>query len=107
MSRPGQNYTGTSRHVYLPDDAVGWRAYALLKKAFETGHLFVVGDSITTSQRDVVVWGSIHQKTSRHGGTIHHGWPDPAYIGRLVSECAVHGIGDLDGVASDMEVERR
>ena len=70
----------------------GWRCYALLVRAFEGGHAFVVGQSVTTGQDNTVIWGTIHQKTNTHGGTGAHGWPDPTYVNRLVSECAAKGI---------------
>ena len=61
-------------------------------RAFEGGHAFVVGQSVTTGQDNTVIWGTIHQKTNTHGGTGAHGWPDPTYVNRLVSECAAKGI---------------
>ena len=89
---PGQRYSGTHRTVYLPDDAVGWRCFALLERAFRGGHAFVVGQSVTTRVDNTVIWGTIHQKTNPTGGTGAHGWPDPGYADRLASECAAKGI---------------
>uniref|UniRef100_A0A7S2W358 RING-type E3 ubiquitin transferase n=1 Tax=Rhizochromulina marina TaxID=1034831 RepID=A0A7S2W358_9STRA len=92
MLRPGEPYSGTTRSVFLPDCAEGRQALQLLKKAFSLGQLFVVGDSITTSLKNTVVWASIHQKTNLQGGANGHGWPDKGYFERLLSECAAKGI---------------
>eukprot|EP00940_MAST-03C_sp_MAST-3C-sp2_P000161 g161.t1 len=89
---PGNRYAGTSRTAYLPDNAKGRDAMALLIKAFEAGILFRVGKSVTTGRDDQTVWGGVHQKTSYSGGTSAHGWPDDSYFSRLVSECAAAGV---------------
>lgn len=77
MKRPGQQYYGTTRCGYLPDNADGQAAASLLIKAFMAGGLFVVADSVTTGAQNCVVWGGVHQKTSPSGGAQYHGWPDP------------------------------
>jgi hypothetical protein len=64
----------------------------LLKKAFMAGVLFVVGQSITTGQPNVVVWGGIHQKTALRGGPAVHGWPDDQRLTILTAECKQRGI---------------
>lgn len=89
---PGQSYAGTSRTAYLPDNAEGRESMGLLIKAFESGILFRVGQSITTSSHNQTVWGSVHQKTAYTGGTSAHGWPDDTYFSRVVSECAACGV---------------
>jgi len=40
----------------------------------------VIGTSQTTGRTDVVVYGSIHLKSSPHGGMKAHGWPDQNYF---------------------------
>eukprot|EP00037_Helgoeca_nana_P004145 m.43508 g.43508 ORF g.43508 m.43508 type:complete len:541 (-) comp14747_c0_seq1:524-2146(-) len=92
MKRPGQQYYGTTRCVYLPDNADGQAAASLLIKAFMAGGLFVVADSVTTGAQNCVVWGGVHQKTSPSGGAQYHGWPDPTYFERLLYECAAVGV---------------
>mmetsp|Transcript_14591 Transcript_14591/g.29939 ORF Transcript_14591/g.29939 Transcript_14591/m.29939 type:complete len:453 (-) Transcript_14591:2-1360(-) len=92
MPEPGASYSGTSRGVFIPDTAEGRCAVGLLKRAFQAGHLFMVGMSVTTGKSNTVVWGGIHQKTSPSGGASQHGWPDPTYWGRLSAECANKGI---------------
>jgi deltex len=48
-SGKGKNsYKGTSRTAYLPNTDEGKRVLALLVKAFERRHTFIVGDSVTT-----------------------------------------------------------
>ena len=90
--RPGERYNGTSRCTYLPITDEGDEALELLKSAFRQGHLFRVGDSITTRAKNQTVWAGIHQKTALGGGVTQHGWPDPGYFGRLRNECAASGV---------------
>jgi hypothetical protein len=92
MLRPGQHYRGTARIAYLPDNEHGAEALKLLTKAFRNGNLFLVGDSVTTGQRNTTIWAGIHQKTNLTGGTARHGYPDPTYFDRLKQECASRGI---------------
>lgn len=68
--RNGVRYRGTVRVAYLPDTQEGKEVLLLLIKAFERKHTFTVGDSVTTGARNVVVWNSIHHKTSPAGGTL-------------------------------------
>ena len=90
---PGKGYRGTRRSVYLPNDDAGRKALELLKLAFERGVLFGVGMSVTTgTQEHCVVWNGIHQKTRRDGGAASHGYPDPTFLQRLESECALQGV---------------
>eukprot|EP00038_Savillea_parva_P029698 m.72893 g.72893 ORF g.72893 m.72893 type:complete len:352 (+) comp8806_c0_seq2:73-1128(+) len=93
MPNPGESYSGTRRIAYLPDTpAIGERALALLERAFLMGQIFRVGTSVTTGVTNTTVWGGIHHKTRPSGGVERHGWPDPTYMDRLVSECAACGI---------------
>eukprot|EP00940_MAST-03C_sp_MAST-3C-sp2_P002351 g2351.t1 len=90
--RPGQRYNGTTRTCYVPMTTEGAEAIELLKSAFKQGHLFRVGDSVTTGSKNQTVWAGIHQKTTTSGGQTNHGWPDPGYFGRLRNECAASGV---------------
>lgn len=65
---------------------------ALLIKAFERRHTFIVGTSVTTGQTDTVIWAGIHHKSSTHGGTSHFGFPDPTYMNRVTLELADRGV---------------
>ena len=89
---PGAPYTGTRRTCYYPDSPLGWSCVRLLRLAFERGQLFRIGTSATTGDDNVVVWGGIHQKTTRFGGPPAHGWPDDTHLQRLQSEAACKGI---------------
>uniref|UniRef100_A0A0M3JXR0 E3 ubiquitin-protein ligase n=1 Tax=Anisakis simplex TaxID=6269 RepID=A0A0M3JXR0_ANISI len=66
--RPGNYYHGTSRTAYLPNNEQGQKVLELFKLAFRYRLMFTVGDSVTTGRTDVVVWNSIHNKTSVYGG---------------------------------------
>ena len=87
----GVKYRGTRRVAYLPDTQEGREVLALLVKAFERRHTFLVGTSVTTGQKNVVVW-SVHHKTSTHGGSSHFGYPDPTYFNRVKLELSDRGI---------------
>ena len=112
MPSPGLRFSGTSRTAFIPDTTEGRGAVELLKKAFALGHLFMVGDSVTTGQSNVVVWGGIHQKTSLNGGKSAHGWPDDTYFRRLQAECFVKGVtledssGDDDDMGKTEKVKK-
>jgi deltex-like protein len=56
MPEPGKRYSGASRSAYLPNTAEGRKAVGLLKRAFAAGHVFQVGESGTTGQRNTTVW---------------------------------------------------
>jgi deltex len=89
----GKNpYRGTSRTAYLPDTDEGRTVLALLVKAFERRHTFIVGDSVTTGQKNCVVWSGIHHKSNTHGGSSCFGFPDPTYFNRVMLELADRGV---------------
>jgi deltex-like protein len=75
---PSSPYQGTSRKAYLPNNEEGRRLLTRLKFAWTHGLTFTIGSSLTTGQRNCVVWTSIHHKTSLQGGP--HAFPDPKYI---------------------------
>ena len=90
--RNGVPYRGTRRVAYLPDTYEGKEVLALLIKSFQRKLTFTVGDSVTTGRKNVVVWNSIHHKTSTHGGTLSYGYPDPTYFNRVKMELADKGV---------------
>lgn len=51
-----------------------------------------MGTSVTTGEKNVVVWSGIHHKTSLHGGSSHFGYPDPLYFNRVTLEMADRGV---------------
>jgi deltex len=87
---PGLKYAATSRTAYLPKNHEGLNLLQRLKYAWLHGMTFTIGTSLTTGQSNVVVWSSIHHKTSVHGGS--HGFPDVDYIGRCNDELTALGV---------------
>ena len=88
----GINYPGTNRTAYLPNTKEGNEVLSLLKKAFDRKLIFVVGDSVTTGAKNVIVWNGIHHKTNLHGGSSHFGYPDETYFMRVKLELSDKGI---------------
>jgi len=85
-------YKGTSRTAYLPDTPEGREVLALLVKAFERRHTFTIGTSVTTGQKNCVIWAGIHHKTAFTGGSTNYGYPDPTYFNRVKEELADRGV---------------
>ncbi|CAI2372144.1 unnamed protein product [Moneuplotes crassus] len=88
----GTRYRGTRRDAFLPDTTEGKEVLFLLIKAFKRRLTFVVGDSITTGRKNVVVWNSVHHKTSLEGGSANFGYPDATYFSRVKLELADKGV---------------
>ena len=67
----------------------------LLIKAWQRRLTFTVGTSVTTGQRNAVVWNEIHHKTEiqDHSG---HGYPDPNYFSNVRMELAAQGVVDSE-----------
>ena len=99
----GTKYTGTSRYCYLPNTQKGRILLALLEIAFERKLSFTVGTSVTTGQKNCVVWNGIHHKTNTSGGATKYGYPDPTYFDRLCDELEAKGINRED--YDDKELE--
>ena len=55
-------------------------------KAFFYRHLFDIGHSFTRGQDNVIIYSSIHLKTSPRGGVQHHGYPDPNFPQQSINE---------------------
>lgn len=98
----GKRYSGTGRAAYLPDDDDGRKVLALLVKAFERRHTFIVGTSVTTGRADTVVWSGIHHKTNTHGGSSAFGYPDDTYLNRVTLELADRAV-TLENEAEEIE----
>jgi deltex-like protein len=88
----GKSFSGTSRTCYLPNNKEGREVLALLKIAFDRKLTFVVGTSVTTGQKNTVVWNGIHHKTNLSGGTNYYGYPDSTYFNRVKEELAAKGV---------------
>ncbi|KFV70303.1 E3 ubiquitin-protein ligase DTX3L, partial [Dryobates pubescens] len=89
---PGKPYSGTYRIAYLPDNTEGREILQLLRRAFNQKLIFTVGQSRTTGEENVITWNDIHHKTSKTGGPIIFGYPDPDYLQRVRSELKAKGI---------------
>jgi deltex-like protein len=87
---PGYPFTGAERTAYLPDNKQGRQLLHRLKYAFTKGLTFTIGTSLTTNQKNVVTWTSIHHKTSLHGGP--HGWPDASFLKRCNDTLTALGV---------------
>ena len=92
--RDGQRYNETIRISYVPvyDEnnslETSNEILEIYDNLFENGYMFQIGTSATTSLFGVTYL--IHQKSSWAGGSHLHGWPDPNYLARLKSECALY-----------------
>jgi deltex-like protein len=89
---PGQEYYGTSRCAFLPDNAEGQKVARLLRIAFNRRLVFTIGRSLTTGWDNSVIWNDIHHKTNTHGGPTSFGYPDSTYLNRVLQELASKGI---------------
>jgi deltex len=67
---PGERYQGTARRAFLPNNEEGRHVLSLLKRSFDLGLTFTVGESRTTGEKNVITWNDIHHKTSYKGGSI-------------------------------------
>ncbi|CAI2371335.1 unnamed protein product [Moneuplotes crassus] len=90
--KDGVRYSGTSRQAFLPDTCEGREVMLLLIKSFNRKLTFIVGDSVTTGRKNVVVWNSVHHKTSLSGGSSSFGYPDSTYFNRVKLELADKGV---------------
>lgn len=100
--RGDQAYRGTSRLAYLPATEEGTEVCLLLmvshahQLAFRRRLTFTVGTSLTTGMSNVVIWNSIHHKTSTCGGSSCFGYPDATYFNRVKLELAANGVYTSD-----------
>lgn len=91
-TNPGVSYSGTTRIAYLPNNLDGQHLLKRLKFAFAHGLTFSIGTSQTSGAQNVVIWGSIHHKTSRSGGGAAHGFPDSNYFVNCNGELDALGV---------------
>lgn len=80
-----------NRTAYLPNNFEGEEVLKLLKTAWDRRLCFTIGESVTTGQQNVLVWG-IHHKTSMSGGVSSYGYPDMGYLDRVKLELKSYGI---------------
>ena len=72
--------------------------------AFQTGNLFPIGTSMATGQSDVVVYGSVHFKSTASAGP--HGFPDGAYFENVNGELDGKGIPRFTQRQTDMKLAK-
>jgi len=89
---PGTKYHGTERECYLPASPEGEEVCKLLQIAFDRRLIFTIGQSLTTGQKNCVIWNGIHHKTAIHGGAAQHAFPDPGFLERVKDELAEKGV---------------
>ena len=89
---PGTPYPRDVRNCYLEASPEGYEVLDLLRRSFERGLTFTIGDSLTTGRRNVITWNGIHHKTSIQGGPANYGFPDPGYYRRVKDELRAKGI---------------
>ena len=92
---PGQPFfaIGFPLNSFLPDTDKGRLALRLLEIAFNRRMTFRVGRDEVTGQSDVIAWNdSIEHKTEFSSKENGHGYPDPDYLDRLISQLAQLGI---------------
>lgn len=80
-----------NRTAYLPNSSEGNEVLRLLKIAWDRRLCFTIGESVTTGQKNVLVWG-IHHKTAMSGGVSSYGYPDMRYMDRVKLELKAYGI---------------
>jgi deltex-like protein len=98
---PGHPYDSTSRTAYLPNNVQGRALLTRLKYAWMHGLTFGIGTSLTTGQSNVVIWSSIHHKTSISGHA--HGFPDPQYMDRCNADLDALHVPNADGCFQSLQ----
>eukprot|EP01119_Soliformovum_irregulare_P023312 TRINITY_DN8127_c0_g1_i1.p1 TRINITY_DN8127_c0_g1~~TRINITY_DN8127_c0_g1_i1.p1 ORF type:complete len:490 (-),score=173.21 TRINITY_DN8127_c0_g1_i1:39-1406(-) len=93
---PGQQYHGTTRAAYLPNNKEGKKLLKLLQLAWERKLIFRVGTSVTTGAENSVIWNGIHHKTDIDGGAENWAWPDDTYFERVTDELSSKGVTEND-----------
>ncbi|KAG5274826.1 hypothetical protein AALO_G00140570 [Alosa alosa] len=89
---PGKPFDGLQVSAYLPNSPEGRQVLELLKKAFSQRLVFTVGVSNNTGKDGCVNWNGISHKTSKYGGHLSNGYPDPDYIKQVKRELKAKGI---------------
>lgn len=91
---PGRGYilNGFPRVAYLPANTKGRMCLQLLEVAFNRRLTFTVGTSSTSGADNCVTWTTIHHKTTTHGNSNGHGFPDPGYLDNLMEELKNLGV---------------
>lgn len=85
-------YKSERRIAYYPINHEGSKIVALLCVAWQRNLLFTLGESLSRGTSNSIIWGQVHQKTSRSGGQTAHGYPDPTYHQRMLVEFQACGV---------------
>lgn len=88
------HYRSDGRTAYIPNNKDGKMLLGMLIEAFKRKLTFMVGTSLTTGEKNVIVWAGIHHKTSQRGGP--YGYPDKTYFDRVKAELKDRGITEKD-----------
>nr|XP_039274592.1 uncharacterized protein LOC120348513 [Styela clava] len=89
---PGSQYGSTNREAYLPDNREGRDLLKLLRRAFDAGLTFTIGQSQSSGEDNRIVWNGIPHKTNINGGKHSYGYPDPNYLIELRQTLQFMGI---------------
>ena len=87
---------------YLPDNSVGRELLRLLRVLHEHQLIFKLDHSNTYRRFGITF--SFHLKTRANGGVVNHGYPDPGYPQRALSEIA--GIARTCNLEKELDVTR-
>lgn len=58
--------------AFLPLNSDGKEVCCLLRKAFDAGVLFAIGESPTTGEENNIIWNGVELKTSKSGGPARY-----------------------------------
>ena len=87
---------------YLPDNPVGRELLGLLKVLHKHQLIFKLDHSNTYRRFGITF--NFHLKTKDYGGEVNHGYPDPGYPQRALSEIA--GIARTCSLEKELDVTR-
>ena len=62
----------------------------MLIEAFKRKLTFNIGTSLSTGEKNVIIWAGIHHKSTTKRG--EHGYPDPKYLDNLFQELKDRGV---------------
>lgn len=91
---PGMKYDRDARVHYMPATSEGFATLRLLTKAFMIRVLFEIGRSHTRNVDNVIIYGPIHLKSNKRGGSLNHAWPDDDYFTNVAEELKHAGVFD-------------
>ena len=93
---PGVPYDGVRRRSYLPNTPEGRCLLTRYKYAFNHGHMFLVGHSVSKNKDHQVTWSTLPNHTTLKGTSF--GFPDPQYFQKAATALAKLGIPTADDI---------